>query len=84
MSQSRESTQASSEAEVKIEPSPEFRETALVASLQDYERLYRESLDQPETFWKRELGELVFRTPWTRLLDWQRVDEPPRPSGRPP
>jgi acetyl-CoA synthetase len=71
MSEPRESIETFSEAEVKIEPSAEFRRTARIASLEDYQRLYRESLDAPEQFWKRELGELVFRAPWTRLLDWQ-------------
>ena len=71
MSEPRESIETFSEAEVKIEPSAEFRKTARIASFEDYQRLYRESLDAPEQFWKRELGELVFRAPWTRLLDWQ-------------
>jgi acetyl-CoA synthetase len=71
MSESRESIETFSEAEAKIEPSAEFRKTARIASFEEYQRLYRESLDEPEKFWKRELAELVFRAPWTRLLDWQ-------------
>jgi len=60
-----------SEADVKIEPSAEYRKTSRIASLEEYQRLYRESLDQPEQFWKRELGELVFRSHWSSLLDWK-------------
>ena len=60
-----------SEADVKIEPSAEYRKTSRIASLEEYQRLYRESLEQPEQFWKRELGELVFRKPWSTLLDWK-------------
>ena len=60
-----------SEADVKIEPSAEYRKTSRIASLEEYERLYRESLDQPEQFWKRELNELVFKTPWSSLLEWK-------------
>jgi acetyl-CoA synthetase len=71
MSESRQSIGSFSEEEVKIEPSAEFRKTARIASFEEYQRLYRESLDEPEKFWKRELSELVFRAPWTRLLDWQ-------------
>jgi acetyl-CoA synthetase len=56
---------------VQIEPSAEFRKAARIGSREEYDRLYRESLDEPERFWKRELGELVFRSPWTKLLDWQ-------------
>jgi acetyl-CoA synthetase len=39
-----------------------------VPSFEAYERLYRESLDSPETFWPRETSELVFRTPFTQLF----------------
>ena len=31
----------------KIEPSAEFRKTARIASFEEYQRLYRESLDEP-------------------------------------
>jgi acetyl-CoA synthetase len=60
-----------SETDLKIEPGAEYRKTSRITSMAEYERLYRESLDQPETFWKRELGELVFRSPWSSLLDWK-------------
>lgn len=60
-----------SEAETQIEPPDGFRKTARISSREQYDRLYRESLDAPETFWKRELGELVFRTPWTELVEWK-------------
>jgi len=59
------------EAEAQIEPSEAFRKTARISSREQYEKLYRESLDAPETFWKRELSELKLRTPWTQLLDWK-------------
>jgi acetyl-CoA synthetase len=58
-------------AEAQIEPSEAFRKSARISSREQYERLYRESLDSPETFWKRELGDLVFRTPWSQLLEWK-------------
>jgi acetyl-CoA synthetase len=59
------------EAEAQIEPSETFRKTARINSREQYERLYRESLDAPEAFWKRELSDLVFRTPWSQLLEWK-------------
>jgi acetyl-CoA synthetase len=55
----------------RFEPSPAFRAGARVASLEEYERLYRESLDSPGTFWKRETADLVFRMPWTRTIEWE-------------
>jgi acetyl-CoA synthetase len=59
------------EAAEQIEPPPAFCKSARISSREQYERLYRESLDSPETFWKRELGDLVFRTPWSQLLEWK-------------
>ncbi len=53
-----------------FEPSEEFRRQARVGSKAEYERLYRESLDSPDTFWKREASDLVFRTPWTKTYEW--------------
>jgi acetyl-CoA synthetase len=55
----------------RFEPPAEFRKTARVSSREDYDRLYRESVDQPDTFWRRETKELVFRTPWTTTLEWK-------------
>ena len=70
MSKPQDAIETFAEAQTQIEPSAEFRRTARINSKEAYERLYRESLDAPETFWKRELADLKFRTPWTRLLDW--------------
>ncbi len=53
-----------------FEPSPDFIERARLNRAR-YEELYRESLDSPETFWRRETQDLVFRKPWRQLLDWQ-------------
>ncbi len=53
-----------------FEPPAAFRAAARIQSLAEYERLYRESLDSPETFWRRETAELVFREPWTEVLEW--------------
>src|SRR3712207_3365173 len=54
-------------------PSEEFARKARVGSIEEYRRLWRESLDEPEKFWGREAGELVWREPWRKLLEW---DEP--------
>ncbi|HEY8944790.1 MAG TPA: AMP-binding protein, partial [Polyangiaceae bacterium] len=59
-------------AETRVfEASREFASRARIRSVEEYERLYRESLEQPDAFWRRETAELGFRTPWTSLLDWQ-------------
>src|SRR5690606_5508746 len=52
-------------------PSPEFAARARIRSSVEYQTLYRESLESPDSFWKRETSELVFRKPWTKLLDYE-------------
>ncbi len=49
----------------RFEPSAEFSSGARVKSRADYDRLYRESLDSPDSFWKREAADLVLREPWS-------------------
>jgi len=54
----------------KFEPAPEFRRAAHIGSLEDYERIYRESVEQPEQFWGRVANELHWFKKWDRVLDW--------------
>jgi acetyl-CoA synthetase len=55
----------------RFTPSAAFTERARLKTTAEYEKLYRESLDSPETFYRRELSELVFRTPFKTLLEWK-------------
>jgi acetyl-CoA synthetase len=54
----------------RFEPPAEFARRARIGSREEYDRLYRESIDDPDTFWKRETRDLVFRTPWNKILTW--------------
>lgn len=54
-----------------FEPGDAFRKGARISSLEQYQRLYEESLESPETFWKRETRDLVFRKPWTKMREWE-------------
>jgi acetyl-CoA synthetase len=53
-----------------IAPSPEFVAQARV-SRQQYDEMYRRSLDDPDGFWGEVAGELSWMKPWERVLDWQ-------------
>ncbi|HEX2730740.1 MAG TPA: acetate--CoA ligase [Polyangiaceae bacterium] len=53
----------------KHEPSAEYRAKSRIPTLAEYERLYKESLESPETFWARESQDLVFHSKWTTLLE---------------
>jgi acetyl-CoA synthetase len=54
-----------------FEPSPEFVAKSRIASRAKYDELYKESIDSPDTFWKRETSELVFRKSWSALCEWE-------------
>jgi acetyl-CoA synthetase len=60
----------------RFAPSDEFVAGARIRSREDYDRLYRESLDSPDTFWKRESADLVFRKPWTKTSQTKGGAEP--------
>jgi acetyl-CoA synthetase len=53
-----------------FEPPKDFAEGARIRSMADYERLYRESINEPERFWAREADELLWRSKWERVLEW--------------
>jgi acetyl-CoA synthetase len=56
----------------EIHPPPaEFAAKARIGSMAAYRKLYKESIENPESFWAREASELVWRTPWERVLDWK-------------
>jgi acetyl-CoA synthetase len=51
-------------------PPPEFSAKAHIKSLEEYESLYRESIQNPEKFWAEAAGELHWFKPWDRVLEW--------------
>jgi acetyl-CoA synthetase len=53
-----------------FQPSEEFRRSARLSSLEEYQALYRESLDKPEQFWSRIASELHWFKPWDKVLEW--------------
>ncbi len=58
--------------EERVFPPPkEFAKRARVKSLDQYRRMYRESIKRPATFWAREARELVWQTPWKKVLEWK-------------
>jgi acetyl-CoA synthetase len=53
-----------------FEPPAEFARRARVTSKEAYQKLHAESMNDPDTFWRREAADLVFRTPWTTTVEW--------------
>jgi acetyl-CoA synthetase len=57
--------------ELRVIPPPaEFAAKAHVRSLDEYEALYRRSIEQPEEFWGAAAAELHWFEPWRKVLQW--------------
>jgi len=52
----------------KFECPEHFRQQAHIKSLEEYERIYRESVEQPEQFWGRIAEELHWFKKWDKVL----------------
>jgi acetyl-CoA synthetase len=57
--------------ENRLFPSPpQFTAKAHIKSREEYERMYRESIDDPESFWSRAAEPLHWFKRWDRVLEW--------------
>ncbi len=52
-------------------PPSEFAARAHIRSLDEYEAMYRQSVEEPDAFWAAAAAQLDWMTPWTTVLDWQ-------------
>jgi acetyl-CoA synthetase len=50
-------------------PSADFAAKAHVKSLEEYEAMYRRSVEEPEAFWAEAARELEWFAPWTKVLE---------------
>jgi acetyl-CoA synthetase len=55
-------------------PPAEFAAKAHVKSLEQYETMYRRSVEQPEEFWAEAASELEWFAPWNRVLEGEGKD----------
>jgi acetyl-CoA synthetase len=51
-------------------PPPEFSARAHIQSLEQYETLYKQSIEDPETFWANAASDLHWFKKWDKVLDW--------------
>jgi acetyl-CoA synthetase len=51
-------------------PPPEFSARARIQSIEQYEALYKQSIEDPETFWADAAEELHWFKKWDKVLDW--------------
>ena len=55
----------------RFKPSNEFCKTARIQSHAKYKSMYDQSLADPDTFWREETQDLVFRTKWNAVSEWK-------------
>ena len=55
-------------------PPAEFAAKAHIKSLEQYEAMYRRSVEQPEEFWAEAASELEWFAPWTKVLEGEGKD----------
>jgi acetyl-CoA synthetase len=51
-------------------PPAEFSAKAHIKSLEEYETLYKQSIEDPEKFWAGAAQELHWFKPWDKVLEW--------------
>jgi len=62
----------SSLQEGRVFPPPaHFAAGARINSREEYDQVYRESIDQPEQFWGRMAEQLSWFKKWDKVLDWK-------------
>jgi acetyl-CoA synthetase len=53
-----------------FEPKPEFREKAWIKSMDEYAKMYRRSLDDPEGFWGEIAEQFHWFKKWDKVMDY--------------
>ena len=71
MSQTHSAIESTLQEHRVFPPPAEFAKRALINSPEQYERMYRQSLDDPETFWGNVANELHWFKKWDKVLDWK-------------
>jgi acetyl-CoA synthetase len=51
-------------------PPAEFSKNAHIKTMDEYKKLYDESINSPDTFWPKVANELHWFKKWDKLLDW--------------
>jgi acetyl-CoA synthetase len=54
-----------------FKPSQNFAKGSRIKSLEQYRRMYRESIQRPAKFWAREASELVWAKRWKSVVKWK-------------
>ncbi len=59
----------------KYAPPAEYRQHAHIKSMDEYRKLHRQSIDDPEGFWAEQAERIDWIQPWNKVLEWN-FEEP--------
>ncbi len=54
----------------RFQPGAAFTNRARVTSQHAYAAMHRQSLEEPEVFWREQTADLAWRTPWKTFSEW--------------
>ena len=54
----------------KYEPNAELTKRAHISSIEDYKRMYDDSIKNPESFWEGQADRISWSQKWTKVWDW--------------
>ena len=54
----------------KYEPNAELTKRAHISSIEDYKRMYDDSIKNPESFWKGQADRISWSQKWNKVWDW--------------
>jgi acetyl-CoA synthetase len=67
--------------ERRFHPSAAFSDRARISSHAAYAALYRQSLEEPEVFWREQTLDLAWRAPWSKVSEWSLERDPATGGG---
>ncbi len=70
MSEAHTSIESTLQEHRLFPPPADFVAKARINSREEYDRLYRESIDSPDTFWARAADDLHWFKKWDQVLEW--------------
>ena len=53
-----------------FEPNPDFKAKAYVKSVEDYEKMYKESIEDPEGFWSNMAENISWSKKWDKVCEY--------------
>jgi len=71
MAESSGAIESSMQEDRVFAPPPDFSRHAHIKTREEYDRLYRESIDRPEEFWSVMAENIHWFKKWDKVLDWK-------------